>query len=177
MMSTCSRNKCAIFLARLKENERIYGSFMKRKALKVSELARMLGLSCSHVRRLAAAGGIPETIKTKGGHFRFRDTPCLRDWIASQCEERGQKQRPFSRGKTDAKSGKARAEPRAERSFLGAIQECCQWLARITADTPIETKRFVLNSFQPLLKSVERLRSELNGGIPGKGDTKTRDSL
>lgn len=53
---------------------------MRRRALKVSEIAKIVGLSNPHVRRLAAAGKIPETIATNGGHFRFRDTPCLRQW-------------------------------------------------------------------------------------------------
>jgi hypothetical protein len=56
-------------------------SDLRSKPFTVSTLSYEICLSKPHTRRLAAAGVIPETISTKGGHYRFRRTPVLRRWI------------------------------------------------------------------------------------------------
>jgi hypothetical protein len=50
--------------------------------MKLSELAGHLGMSARQLRRWVAAGCVPCLgTPTKGGHFRFRETPQLRKWI------------------------------------------------------------------------------------------------
>lgn len=44
-------------------------------------MARRLGISRMHVGRLARAGAIPNSRRTKGGHWFWLDTPGLKRWL------------------------------------------------------------------------------------------------
>lgn len=49
--------------------------------MRTSELAKLVGYSGAHVRRLAIAGQVPGLRTTKGGHYWFKDSRRLRTWI------------------------------------------------------------------------------------------------
>jgi hypothetical protein len=49
--------------------------------MKIGELAQRIHVSRGHAWRLACAGVIPATKKTKGGHFYFVECPALSRWI------------------------------------------------------------------------------------------------
>ncbi len=49
--------------------------------MRTSELAKLVGYSGAHLRRLAIAGSVPGRRTTKGGHYWFKDSQRLRAWV------------------------------------------------------------------------------------------------
>jgi len=56
---------------------------MKTKPLRVRDLANLIGVDPSTVRRWLLNGEGPAHIKTPGGHFLFDDQNALEAWIES----------------------------------------------------------------------------------------------
>ena len=52
--------------------------------MRTSELAKLVGYSGAHLRRLAIAGVVPGLRTTKGGHYWFKDSRRLRVWIGQR---------------------------------------------------------------------------------------------
>lgn len=149
---------------------------MKRKSIKPSELAAMLNLSHQQVRRLAIAGGIPETIKTNGGHYRFRNTPCFTRWVATE------KGRLYRQDILRSAKSEAHERARAEQSAFQPLYEFKRWLKKnpVTHETATWVIRRLAEELEPLVKYSASLNSEINArglSLPGKGDMNTRDTL
>jgi excisionase family DNA binding protein len=149
---------------------------VKRKSIKIAELAEMLNLPHQQVRRLAIAGKIPETIKSRGGHYRFRNTACFTRWVAT---EKGRLYRRDILGNAKAEPGER--EARAEQ-IAPPLFDFMRWLKThpVTHETPTQAIRFLRKQLEPLVKFVASLDLEIDDrglSLPGKWDTNARDGL
>ena len=58
------------------------------RLISTNDLARLAGISKSHLQRLAAEGCIPDSSRTAGGHWRIEDTAKVRHWAAQRKKTR-----------------------------------------------------------------------------------------
>ena len=58
------------------------------RLIATNDLAKLAGISKSHLQRLAAEGCIPDSSRTAGGHWRIEDTAKVRQWAAQRKKTR-----------------------------------------------------------------------------------------
>lgn len=135
-------------------------------ALTVSKLATELCFSVAHTRRLAAAGVIPETLKTKGGHYRFRATPALKRWITRMQPERPYRQQVIEKAYDHYRDPRRKRlrrweEPSVGYSFIPCkwAMEGIRWLRRQELDD--RSLERILRELRPLAQVISTLEADL----------------
>ena len=91
------------------------------RLITTNDLAKMAGVSKSHLQRLAATGCIPDSSRTAGGHWRIEDTEKVRQWATQRKKTRDRLSKALGKNFTKG----------PQRNFGAAIDTAGSHVARL----------------------------------------------
>jgi hypothetical protein len=101
--------------------------------MRTGELAQKIHVSRIHAWRLAKAGIVPATKKTKGGHFYFIECPKLTRWISKMTSWKFRK-KEMARAYVKRYGDQKLKDKKAIKHLRSEFKKAIKWTERLTFD-------------------------------------------